>query len=142
MHSQRYIEATSKTRLLFLLALAAWAACTLLVMKRPLMAAIGATLFWVLVSVVSVHYWTRAVRSGQWPPKGMDVPFRMKVQELRSLNRARAYLASLLVIYAVQAALPWYAYVEQRRYFRELKTLMTPPPKLTSPQHHPPLEVP
>jgi hypothetical protein len=94
------------------------------VLERSLLAAVIGTIFFGILCSVAVYFTRRAVQSGQWPPKGMPVPFRTKVLKIKNPRKAWAYLAALLLIFSAQIAMPWYAYAKQRAYFGELKELI------------------
>lgn len=96
--------------------------------ERSLLAAVIGTVLFGAFSMVAVHFTRRAVKSGQWPPKGMSVPFRTKILEIKNPRNAWTYLGVLLLMFAVQIALPWYAYAKQKAYYGELKELLKDPP--------------
>jgi len=146
---KQYVESNPKTRQLFFLALILIGAFALFVdrmeqilpaidsdttvaidqvLDRSLFATVLATVFYGLFSFVAIHYVRRTVQSKQWPPVGMSVPFRMPVKEIKRPWVAWTYLAVLLCIFLTQIFITWYAYGEQREYFRELKQLIDESP--------------
>jgi Na+/H+ antiporter NhaC len=141
----KFIEPTPKTRQLFFLSLFFLGVLALAiphiddllpplssnqtivfeqVLSRSLMAAVLSTLFFVVFSGIAFHYTQRAIRSGQWPPKGMSVPFRIKITEIKNPRNAWALLIILLCLFLAQTAMIWIVYVKQRAHFEELKQLI------------------
>ncbi len=94
------------------------------IQKRTLVGATFSTAFFILFSLVAIHLSRRTVQSGQWPPAGMAVPFRIKVKPIQNSRNVWVYLAVTLSIFTFQAVLPWVGYSKQQAYFGELKTLM------------------
>ena len=143
----RYIEPTLRTRQLWflaalLVATSFWLLTTRIdqllppldkdlavafdqILERSLIAAILSTVFFVVYSLVAIHYTRRVIASQQWPPTGMTVPFRTKVKEIKNPRNAWLYLTvSLGILFAIQIALPWAHYVNQREHFRALKEII------------------
>ncbi len=46
--------------------------------------AIFSTAFFVVATLIAIRYTGKIIKSGQWPPSGMAVPFRTKVVEVRN----------------------------------------------------------
>ena len=140
---KRFVEPSTKAQQLFFLALVLLGALALLanrlpdflpsisldpsvaseqVLNQSLWIASLNTLFYLGLSFHAVHYVHRAVRSRQWPPEGMSVPFRTEIKEIKNPRNAWAVLAFLLLLYAAQIAMPWHIYTKQRELFELLMT--------------------
>lgn len=156
---EKYIEPTLKTRQLFFLSIALLGGLALLashrdkflpplnhdpslaidqMLNRSLVAALISTILFISFSVAAIHYTRLVIRSGQWPPKGMNVPFRTKIRKIKNPWNARTYLIVIMCLFAAQTVMPWAIYAQQRTLLGELKQQIyadetTPPPPPPTP---------
>jgi hypothetical protein len=85
-------------------------------------------LFYLVLSVVAVILATKAVRTRQWPPAGMAVPFRTPVQEIRKPFKVWLLLAILLVAYAAHIVIAAYSAAATHSMVQETRRLLEPRP--------------
>jgi hypothetical protein len=64
----------------------------------------GFVLFYLGLSVWVFVLATKAVRTRQWPPAGVAVPFRTEIREIRKPFKVWAYVAILVCIYGTAVA--------------------------------------
>ncbi len=98
---------------------------------RLLVATILNTLIHIAISVVAVSLTLRAVQSGQWPPKGMNVPFRKRVTEIKRPAVAWALLVILLSIFVAQVSMRVVIYTKILAVTEEAKKAFEVPPNNT-----------
>jgi hypothetical protein len=148
----RYIEPTLRSRQLFFLYVILLGGFALFVshlddILLPLLScdpllALEQTIVWSLVStilttilylslsVTVIYYTRRAVQSGQWPAKGMTVPFRTKVTEIKNPRSAWLYLIIVLTIFTSSIVRQWLAHDKSRIELVQIRQWMqvTPNP--------------
>ena len=141
---KRYIEPTPKARQLFFLTLVMLGGYALLVSRidmllppissdakialdqainRLFIGAVLSTLFFSGFVFAAIHTTRRAVKSGQWPPVGMPVPFRTQVTEIVRPWKAWAILAAVLIYLTFKIAMPWFIYLEFQKMESKLQEL-------------------
>jgi lipopolysaccharide export LptBFGC system permease protein LptF len=98
------------------------------VVERSLLAALLASMLWCCFAVVAIYLTHRAVRSRQWPPAGISVPFRTEVIDIKRPWVAWALLAVFVVTCAFQIAGPWYGYATLREVTPALKRALAKQP--------------
>lgn len=134
-----YIEPTLKARQLFFLAVAALGGFALFLsrldvflpsirdphqMNNWLLAFnVISNFIYISLAVAAIYYTRRAVQSGQWPAKGMTVPFRTKVIEIKNSRNAWLLLTVVLCFLTIKIALPWVMYTKQLEIAEEIKEL-------------------
>jgi formate hydrogenlyase subunit 3/multisubunit Na+/H+ antiporter MnhD subunit len=130
-----YIEPSSKARQLFFLAVILLGGFALLSSRidgflpplsndplvaleqfrqRLIVTTVVLTIFYVALLVSVFRYTRRAVQSGQYPPKGMAVPFRSKVKEIKKPWAAWIFFVLMLCTSIFHIAMPWFGYAKQR----------------------------
>lgn len=150
---KRYIEPTLRARQLFFLGLLVVAGVALLadranqflpplssdevvaldqMVERSLLAALLASVFWCGLGGAAIYLTNRAIRSRQWPPAGISVPFRTEAVDIKRPWVAWALLVVFLVTCVVQIAGPWYGYATLRELAPTLKRVLAKQP--SSPQ--------
>lgn len=136
-----FVEPTLKTRQLFFLAVAALGGFAFFIsrldvflpsIRAPqqmnnwlLASTVISSMFYIFLAVVAIYYTRRAVQSGQWPAKGMTVPFRTKVMEIKNPRNAWLLLSIILCLLTIKIALPWVMYVKQLEMIEEIQQLNT-----------------
>jgi hypothetical protein len=139
----KYVEATLRTRQLFFLGVILLGGLILFLDRveailpplsrdpvlaieqfahRSMVAALVLSVFYLVLSAMAINLAKRSADSGQWPPKGMTVPFRTKIIEIKKQRYVWLYLTIILSVFTAQAAMPWVRYEEQRELLKELKT--------------------
>ena len=134
-----YVEPTLKTRQLFFLAVTALGGLAFFVSRLDvffpsirdpqqmnnwlLAATVMSSLFYIFLAVVASYYTRRAVQSSQWPAKGMTVPFRTKVMEIKNPRNAWLLLTVMLCFLTIKIALQWVMYAKQLEIIEEIKQL-------------------
>ena len=88
-----------------------------------LIVTILSTIFYTALSILASYYTRRAVQSGQWPAKGMAVPFRTKIKKIKNPRNAWLLLTIILCYFAIKISFGWYMYAEQRKLSEEIKQL-------------------
>jgi len=135
-----YIEPTLKARQLFFLAIILLGGYALFISRIDeflpppsdpdqmldwlLIATILSTIFYTTLSILAIYYTRRAVQSGQWPAKGMAVPFRTKIKEIKNPRNAWLLLTIILCYFAIKISFGWYMYTQQRKLTEEIKHLI------------------
>jgi hypothetical protein len=84
--------------------------------QRALWSALLATAFGLAAAIVSVRIAAQAVRTRQWPPAGMLVPFRTRVQPLQRPAVAWSVAAAIVLALSFVALLYWLHYFEARAF--------------------------
>jgi hypothetical protein len=84
--------------------------------QRALWSALLATAFAFTVSVVSLRLAAHSVRTRQWPPLGMRMPFRTRVQALPRPGRAWGLAGAIVVAVFGVALLYWLHYFQAREF--------------------------
>jgi hypothetical protein len=126
-----YIEPTLKTRQLFFFAVVVLGGLAVLTSRldellpplsgdpllaldqmhfRLLVATVLSTIIFTALSIVAIYNTRRAVQSGQWPAKGMTVPFRTKIVEIKNARNAWLLLAIILCCFVSMVSLKWFIY--------------------------------
>lgn len=147
-----YVDPNPRTRRFFFIALAVLGALALVAARiedllpplsndpiqaldettnRLLVATILNTLVNIVFSVIAVHLTRRAVQSRQWPPKGMNVPFRTRVTAIERPTVAWAFLAVVLCLFVFQSSLRVSIYIMARSGIEETKRLLEVSPNNT-----------
>ena len=93
---------------------------------RAWYALIGLCLFYLALSVVAVILAIGAVRTRQWPPAGVAVPFRMPVQAIRKPFKVWLLLGALLVAYAAHIVVAAYSAAATHSLTQETRRLLEP----------------
>ena len=145
---KRYIEASPRARQWYFLAAIVWAGLALFVSRintyfplpsdaRELLTAVDAratyrlvtvSLFYLLFSAAAIFLALKAVRTKQWPPAGMAVPFRTQLREIHRPHRVWLVLAVLLLIYASHIVVTAYAVATTRSMVQQTLRLIGPKP--------------
>jgi hypothetical protein len=134
-----YVEPTLRTRQLFFLAVATLGGFALFISRLDvflpairdpnqistwlLASTVISSLFYISLAVAAIYYTRRAVQSGQWPAKGMTVPFRTKIMEIKNPKNAWLLLTVMLCFLIIKIALPWVMYAKQLEMVEEIKQL-------------------
>jgi hypothetical protein len=84
--------------------------------QRALWSALLATAFGLAAGITAVRIAAQAVRTRQWPPAGMRVPFRTRVQLLPRPAVAWGVAAMIVLALFVVALLYWLHYFEAREF--------------------------
>lgn len=95
---------------------------------RLLIATILNTFTHIVISVVAVYLTQRAVQSRQWPPKGMNVPFRTRVTEIKRPMVAWSLLVMVLSIFVAQVSTRVVFYTKFLTITEEAKKAFEVPP--------------
>jgi formate hydrogenlyase subunit 3/multisubunit Na+/H+ antiporter MnhD subunit len=134
-----YVEPSLKARQLFFLAVILLGGFALFISRLDellpysepdqmrdwaLIAMVLSTIFFTALSVVAIYYTRRAVQSGQWPAKGMAVPFRTKIKVIKNPRNAWLLLTVILCYFAFKIAFLWFMYVQQRQLDEEIQQLI------------------
>ena len=145
---KRYVEPSPRTRQLFFLALVLLTALAVVVDRfdrilpplslnpavaleqganRLLLASAFSSVFYAVLAILVVRMTRRAVRSGQWPPVGMSMPFRTAIREIRHPRVEWLLMSLALVSLVVLAALPWLGYAQFRNVAAQVSALPETP---------------
>ena len=146
---KRYVEASPRARQWFFLVAVVWAAFALFASRltshlplpgssvqdllaqieaRTLYSLVALSLFYVLLSIVAIVLAIKTVRTGQWPPAGMAVPFRTPVREVHKPYKVWVFLALLLAAYVTHIAIAAYAAAATHSVLQETSRLVGPKP--------------
>ena len=77
---------------------------------RALRSALAATAFHALITGLVLWAASRAVASGQWPPRGMAMPFRERVRPITSPALVWAGVATVAVLQLAVVLMFWWHY--------------------------------
>jgi len=135
-----YVEPTLRARQLFFLAIILLGGFALFISRldvflpplsdpdqmrdRLLVAIVLSNIFHIALSIEAIYYTRRAVQSGQWPPKGMAVPFRTKIKKIKNPRNAWLLLTVMLFGFAFNTLLPWLSYAKHKELDKEIKQLI------------------
>ena len=117
--AKRYVEASPKARLFFLVAILSWLALLLFLdrfnvwfpvhgtpteklvktLDRGLVVLIVSVSFWLMLSTIMVFEAIWTVRSRQWPPHGHPMPFRTPVKEIKHPLTVWLFAGSIVAMY-------------------------------------------
>ena len=145
---KRYVEASPKAREWFFFGAVLWAGLALFTSRfntifplsgrvdelltqideRALYALVALTVFYLALSAVAILLALKAVRTRQWPPAGVAVPFRTSVKEIRKPFKVWLLLAVLLVVYAGHIAIAAYSAAATHSMVQETLRLVGPRP--------------
>jgi hypothetical protein len=145
---RRYVEASPRARQWFFLIAVVWAGLGFIASRlntylplsghveelliqidaRALCALVVLSLFYVALSVVAIVLAARTVRTGQWPPVGLKVPFRTPVTEIRKPYKVWLLLGLLLAVYAGHVALAACTAAATHSQVQEVQRLVGPKP--------------
>ena len=145
---KRYVEASPKARQWFFLVAVVWAGLALVASRlntyfplsghveellvqidaRALYALVALSLFYLTLSVVAIFLATRTVRTRQWPPAGLEVPFRTPVTEIRTPFKVWLLLGLVLAAYAGHVAIAAYWAAATHSQVQEVQRLVGPKP--------------
>ena len=143
---QRYVEASPRARQWFFLAAIVWLGLVLLTSRFgtyfPLSGspseklaqldqrswyALGAfVVFYAALSVLAVFLAAKAVRTKQWPPAGLTVPFRTRVYEIQSPFKVWFWVLVLLCVYCTHIALAGKQAMATHAMLQEALELVSP----------------
>jgi hypothetical protein len=144
---KRYVDASPKARLVFLLLILFWLSLALFldrfsvwfpldgtpserllkISDRGRIALIVTVVFYLILSgiVVFESIWT--VRSRQWPPQGHPMPFRTRIKEIKHPTRVWLFAGSILAIYFAHIGLHVYSWYRSNRAIQETILLLERP---------------
>lgn len=145
--TKRYVEASPKARLVFLVLILFWLSLALFldrfgawfpldgtpterllkVSDRALIALIVSVIFYLTLSgiVMFESIWT--VRSRQWPPEGHPMPFRTRVKEIKHPTMVWLFAGSIIAIYFAHIGMNAYSWSRSNRAIQETISLLERP---------------
>ena len=128
-----YVEPTLRTRQLFFLAVILLAGLSLFAFRldvyfppvsdwhqmqqRLFVVIVLSNLLNIALSIWVINLTRRAVRCGQWPPKGMRVPFRTKIKRIKKPRIAWLFLTVFLCVFTLNTLLPWFGYAMNEKIY-------------------------
>ena len=144
---KRYVEASPKARLVFLVFILFWLSLALLldrfdawfplagtpaerlhkISDRTLVALILSVVLYLIMSglVVFEGIWT--VRSRQWPPKGHPMPFRTPVKEINNPIKVWLFAGFILAMYSSNIAMNVFSWSRSNTVIQETISLLEKP---------------
>jgi hypothetical protein len=145
---KRYVEASPRARQWLFLVAVVWAGLVLFASRfstyfplptgaqellaqidaRALYGLVALSLFYLALSAMAIFVAIRVVRTRQWPPAGMAVPFRTPVREIRKPAAVWLSLAILLLVYAAQIVMAAYTTTATHSMVQEALRLVGPKP--------------
>jgi hypothetical protein len=94
--------------------------------KRSFFAAVFMMIVYLGMSLIIVFLAVRTIRTKQWPPRGMGVPFRTRVTEIRRPVFVWLYAAVMLFLLALQIGISVKKWQAQKRIHEEVLQLIRP----------------
>ena len=95
--------------------------------NRSRFALLSRIAFYVTFSIIILILAMKVVRTGQWPPAGMQVPFRTRVQEIHRPIKVWIYTISILILHSISVGLSIYTWQLRNQFFEENIRLLAPP---------------
>jgi hypothetical protein len=95
-------------------------------LKRSFCAAVFTTIFYLTIGGTIIFLAVRTVRTKQWPPRGMAVPFRARATEIRRPVIVWLYAAVMLLLIALQIGISFKKWQAQKHIYKEALQLIRP----------------
>jgi len=80
------------------------------ILDRALISTTSQTIFHLSLAFFVLWLSSRVVKTRQWPPPGMRVPFRFKIQRIQSPTKVRLFVLTLLIMQCYFLFKAWHLY--------------------------------